>query len=130
MEILKKSFNFNGTFGYTPDNNYKLKISDQMKMLIDDFFKTLKIDKVDLFISWAPLREEYHKKVLLNGQLKDFEIYLLKEAQANEINLSIHDFSKNNNFHNHAFRDNDHLKSGFWKKFYAYLLNKYIYSIS
>ncbi len=130
LEILKKSFNTNDKFEYIPDKNYKLKISDQMKILIDDFFKILKNDNVDLFINWAPLREEYHENVLLNGQLKEFENYLLNESFVNKINLLIHDFSAKTTFPNHAFRDNDHLKPGFWKKLYSYLLNKYIYSIS
>ena len=130
LEILKKNYKIDDKFQYIPDKNYKLKISDQMKLLIDDFFKILKNDNVELFINWAPLRKDYHKKILLNGELKKFQNFLIKESFKKDINLSILDFSAQNIFPNDAFRDNDHLKPGFWKKLYSYLLDKHINSIS
>ena len=45
-----------------------------------------------------------------------------------EINLDIsfHNFSYPKPFPNQAFRDEDHLKLGYWRNYYAFLLRNYI----
>ena len=106
-----------------------LLINDQMNKLIEDFFTLLENDNISIFIAWAPLRKNYYNSIIDNHKLINLEKYLLTKSNEINVNLHLHDFSSQSIFPNHAFRDQDHLKEGYWKTYYAYLLNKYIKSI-
>ena len=55
-------------------------------------------------------------------------IFSILKKKAMEINLDItfHDFSYPKPFPNQSFRDEDHLKLGYWRNYYAFLLRNYI----
>ena len=103
-----------------------ITISNKLNLLVNDFFTVLKTDKVKLFIAWAPLKANYHNKIMNNGELEKLEKFLKKKSKQFNLELHIDDFSKDSDFPDYAFRDTDHLKSGYWKNFYAHNLQKYI----
>ena len=104
-------------------------INNQMNKLIEDFFTLLQSDNASIFIAWAPLRKNYYNSIITSSKLINLEKYLLTKSNEINVSLYLHDFSSKNIFPNNAFRDQDHLKEGYWKTYYAYLLNKYIKSI-
>ena len=86
----------------------------------------LKDDEVKLFISWAPIKEEYLNYLSSNNQLNMLENILKKKAMEIKLDISFHNFSYPKPFPNQAFRDEDHLKLGYWRNYYAFLLRNYI----
>ena len=109
--------------------NNDLLINNQMNKLIEDFFTLLQNDNASIFIAWAPLRKDYYDSITTNYKLINLEKYLLTKSKETNVSLHLHDFSSKSIFPNNAFRDQDHLKEGYWKTYYAYLLNKYVKSI-
>ena len=113
----------------TSNNNIKYSpiiITAFNEKLIEDFFKRLKDDNVKLFISWAPVKEDYFYYLSSNSQLNMLENILKKKAMDINLDISFHNFSYPKPFPNQAFRDEDHLKLGYWRNFYAFLLRNYI----
>ena len=128
-----KSSNTNSIKNYNKviasNNNTKYSpiiITSFNEKLIEDFFKRLKDDEVKLFISWAPIKENYYKYLLSNNQLNMLENILKKKAMEINLDISFHNFSYPKPFPNQAFRDEDHLKLGYWRNYYAFLLRNYI----
>ena len=103
-----------------------IKITAFNERLIEDFFKRLKDDRVKLFISWAPIQEDYFYFLTKNNQLNKLENLLKKKADEINLNISFHNFSYPNVFPNESFRDADHLKLGYWRNYYAILLRDYL----
>ena len=116
----KKNSN-NNVIKYSP-----IKITAFNERLIEDFFKRLKDDQVKLFISWAPIKENYFYFLKNNNQLNMLENLLKKKAEEINLDISFHNFSYPNVFPNESFRDSDHLKLGYWKNYYAILLRNYL----
>ncbi len=94
--------------------------------LIEDFFKMLKADEVKLFISWAPIKDDHFHYLLSSNQLNMLESILKKKAMEINLDISFHNFSYPKPFPNKAFRDKDHLKLGYWRNYYAFLLKNYL----
>lgn len=126
---LSKNKNFNEIKKNPIIDEYyaDITINNKLSLLVNDFFTVLKTDEVKLFIAWAPIRANYHNKIINNGELEKLEKFLKNKSKQFNLELHIDDFSKDNNFPDYAFRDTDHLKSGYWKNFYAYSLQKYIF---
>ncbi|MDA9708082.1 hypothetical protein N9V56_01380 [Alphaproteobacteria bacterium] len=111
------------------DKKYKnssIIITPYNEKLIEDFFKRLKYDEVKLFISWAPIQEDYFYYLSSNNQLNKLENMLKKKATEINLDISFHNFSYPKPFPKQAFRDEDHLKLGYWRNYYAFLLRNYI----
>ena len=111
------------------NNNTKYSpiiINSFNEKLIEDFFKKLKDDEVKLFVSWAPIKEDYFHYLSSNNQLNMLENILKKKAMEINLEISFHNFSYPKPFPNDAFRDEDHLKLGYWRNYYAFLLRNYI----
>lgn len=106
-----------------------LIISYHMEVLVENFFKQLKKDSVNLYIAWAPLRKDYYDKLKLSKELKKLEKYLEKKAKEINLNLYIHNFSEPTPFPNKAFRDDDHLQIGYWRHYYSYLLKEFLFNM-
>ena len=127
-----KSSNKNSIKNYNKvisNNNTKYSpiiISSFNEKLIEDFFRKLKDDEVKLFISWAPIKENYFRYISSNNQLNMLENILKKKAMEINLDISFHNFSYPKPFPNQAFRDEDHLKLGYWRNYYAFLLRNYI----
>ena len=115
------SNNSNNNVKYSP-----IIITSFNEKLIEDFFKKLKDDEVKLFISWAPIKEDYFQYLLSNNQLNMLESILKRKAKEIDLDISFHNFSHPKPFPNRAFRDEDHLKLGYWRNYYAFLLRNYI----
>ena len=111
------------------NENSNLIITPQVNKLMEDFFTLLQNDGTSVFIAWAPLRKSYYDIIKNNNELVQLEKYLQIKSKKNNVNLYLHDFSAEGVFSDIAFRDQDHLKEGYWKIYYAYLLNKFINSI-
>ena len=54
------------------------------------------------------------------------ENILKKKATEVNLNISFHNFSYPEPFPNQAFRDKNHLKLGYWRNHYAFLLRNYL----
>jgi len=126
-----KSSNKNSITNYNKviSNNTKylpIKITSYNEKLIEDFFKRLKDDEVKLFISWAPIKDDYFDYLSSNNQLNILENILQKKAMEINLDISFHNFSHPKPFPSKAFRDNDHLKLGYWRNYYAFLLKNYL----
>ena len=99
-----------------------------MDLILNKFFELLKEDNVKLFILWAPVRNSYLVKIEENGELKKYEKFLKIKLSKYNHDSTIYNFSKEHDFVDFAFRGNDHLLAGYWKKLYAVTLNKFISS--
>ncbi len=110
--------------------NSNLAITQKMDKLIEEFFTLLQNDNVNIFIAWAPLKSSYYTHIKTNNELPKLEEYLLKKAKNTNLNINLYDFSDKNNFLDNSFRDQDHLKIGYWKTYYAYLLKNFISTIN
>ena len=130
IHIIRKMNNvLNSSDNKLNDVNSNFLINDQMNKLIEDFFTLLQSDNASIFIAWAPLRKNYYNSIITSSKLINLEKYLLTKSNEINVSLHLHDFSSKSIFPNNAFRDQDHLKEGYWKTYYAYLLNKYVKSI-
>ena len=69
-------------------------------------------DNLDQFIHWK--------------KINPLENILKKKAMKINLDISFHNFSFPEPFPNQAFRDEDHLKLGYWRDYYAFLLRNYI----
>jgi len=127
-----KSSNKNSIKNYNKaisSNNQKYSpiiINSYNEKLIEDFFKKLKDDEVKLFVSWAPIKKDYLHYLSSNNQLNMLENILKKKAMDINLDITFHNFSYPKPFPNQAFRDEDHLKLGYWRNYYAFLLRNYI----
>ena len=127
-----KSSNKNSIKNYNKvisNNNTKYSpiiINSFNEKLIEDFFVKLKNDEVKLFVSWAPIKEDYFHYLSNNNQLNMLENILKKKAMEINLDITFHDFSYPKPFPNQSFRDEDHLKLGYWRNYYAFLLRNYI----
>ena len=80
-----KSSNKNSIKNYNKvisNNNTKYSpiiINSFNEKLIEDFFKKLKDDEVKLFVSWAPIKEDYFHYLSSNNQLNMLENILKKK---------------------------------------------------
>ena len=137
LSIGKKSITEVKRSDFDPLKNHNKLISKKYKnlpiiitayneKLIEDFFRRLKYDEVKLFISWAPIKEDYFHYLSNNNQLNMLESMLKKKAMEINLDISFHNFSYPKPFPNKAFRDEDHLKLGYWRDYYAFLLRNYI----
>ena len=61
-----------------------------------------------------------------SNKLKKLENYLKRKAEENHLDIYFNNFSYPNTFPNEAFLDAYHLKIGYWRNYYAYLLSEYI----
>ena len=129
VEVKKSDLNYKKNHNKIIIKKYKyspIVISPYNEKLIEDFFRRLKYDEVKLFISWAPIREDYFHYLSSNNQLNMLENMLKKKATEINLDLSFHNFSYPKPFPNQAFRDRNHLKLGYWRDYYAFLLRNYI----
>ena len=103
-----------------------LFLEDSSKFVLQRLFKTFKNDGVKLHIAWAPLQNTFYNKITINGRLESFENIIHKLARREKLEISFYDFSRMASFPDSAFREKYHLKTGYWTKHYAYLLDKNI----
>ena len=128
LELLKNNFIVQKKYNFNLDTNFNLKITKQMDLILNKFFELLKEDNVKLFILWAPVRNSYLVKIEENGELRKYEKFLKIKLSKYNHDSTIYNFSKEHDFVDFAFRGNDHLWPGYWKKLYAVTLNKFISS--
>lgn len=125
LQATKKNIKINNFV----NNNAKftpIEITYYNEKLIDDFFKRLKNDGVKLFICWAPIKVSNFHYLKKNKQLDMLENLLREKAKKVNLGISFYNFSYPKPFPDHAFRDEDHLKLGHWRNYYALLLRNYL----
>ena len=103
-----------------------IDITKEFELLINNFFKLLNSNKTEIYIIWAPLRSNYYESLLKTGDLKILENFLKEKAKTYNLKLNIFDISDAYPFPPIAFRDVDHLKQGYWKAYYSYILKKHL----